>query len=138
MINLCDVCFSGVGECHPVSIAVRCDQCGEVMSTTKLYRIDPRFDYVEVQDVVVDYIDKEGRQGKPTGMKITGAAEVIVGGEYLVPNVAILEFQENREKAPYPFQTNPVDDVQGHDKPVIFHLAVTWERYEAIVAMLSV
>ena len=95
------------------------------------------FDYVKVSNMVAEYIDKDGRRGKPTGVMLSGAAEAILGpGEVQAPNVAILEIQESPQTSLYPFQSKPVDDVQGHDRPVIFHLDVTWEQCNAMIMKL--
>lgn len=97
------------------------------------------FDYVEVSGMVAQYLDKQGRRGKPTGVAMSGAAEAIFGpGEVYSSNAVPLLFQDivgGRGKARYPFQSDPVDDVQGHDRPVIFHMPVTWSQYDHLVKM---
>jgi hypothetical protein len=69
---------------------------------------EPEADYVATECNCVEYKNQEGER----------------------PTPVFVAFQE-RDHA-WPYETEPIADVLGHDRPVIYHQPMTWEQFDQV------
>lgn len=88
--------------------------------------------YVETDNTVVEFRDQLGRIGVPTGLRTSGGASAIFGDhELLAPNVALIEHTDRNHR--FPFESAPTK-VFGETEDVIFHLGLSWDEFDAMIA----